>query len=97
MGCNGALLIKLAFGVRTPTPAAVKEGGPLVLSSKSAPWLRAVLRADGTIIDQGFGFSPYVVVCICCVPSFAWAALALAVLITGTDATTLTDVLKGLV
>jgi hypothetical protein len=59
VGCNGALLVKLAFGVRTPTPAAVKEGGPLVLSAKTAPWLRAVLRADGTIIDQGFSFSPY--------------------------------------
>jgi hypothetical protein len=59
VGCNGALLIKVAFNVRTKTPAAMPEGGPLILSAKTAPWLRAVLHPTGRVVDQGFSFSPH--------------------------------------
>lgn len=58
IGSNGVLLVKVSFSFRTPTPAAVPAGEPLVFTLRGAPWLRAVLYQNGVMEDTGFGFAP---------------------------------------
>ena len=49
IGCNGVLVVKVAFRARAAKPSLVPEGDPLVFTVRGAVWLRAELSIDGAL------------------------------------------------